>query len=747
MKSYIDKLLRKEKKPISMEKLIRKIESKISLEKGQDVCLNEAEKQEIIDYINDGVSKYYIIKTPSDNYILTSKTSYRKGRFYADRNGAGKVVVDNSYFDKNGNYIIKEDSISIGRDKTNGAIDGDYVLVDIGSKKIPARIDKIVDRKIDYIPGEVIRINTSYFVKPIDKKKQNLIIALEGEAIEGDRVLVSLEEYVNDNYYIGKIINRFNHKDDPNEAILWEAFKHGIDNNFSEESLKQLETISDVVRDIDTIGREDLTNWEIFTIDGEDTKDMDDAISCTINEKGNYVLGVHITDVASIIPEDSPLDRDAFRKGNSYYLGGCVLPMTPHKISNGIGSLNPYVKRMAVSCIMEIDSDGHVVNYRITPTIIKSRLKMTYDKVNNILKDVNVDSDYMDHVDTLKRMNILALKLRRNRLKKGAIEFERSELKSCYGEEGKVVDFSIRTQDVAENLIQEFMLIANETVDYHLTKKNLPCIHRIHGEPNLERVEKFLKFLEAINLPFEDYSAEEVVSDRKAYQKLVKHISNSDRLKKLLNTEAIKCMSRAKYSHENIGHYGLAKENYCHFTSPVRRYSDLTVHRILWDCDFLGENHDKNRRKWFKKIPDISSRTTYTEKISDDAERDVLRMLCAEYMSEHIGEIFEGTIICISQNCITVDLDNYIEGTVRVKDLPGDFVYSPESYSLVPLSGGDSYFVGDKLRLKLKASSTETKHIDFTVEEKIRQNDIVNSKEINNAVKIMAKMNIRKKKS
>lgn len=745
MKSYINYILKKEKKAISLNRLISKIEDMLSKEKGTTIILNEVEKQEVFDILEKGVDTYEIFKTPSDNYIYMSKTSFRKGRFYADKSGAGKVSITTTYINGEGNIVVNEDRVEIARDKTNGAIDGDFVLVDIGGRKIPPVIKKVIDRKLDYISGEVYVIGTSYFVKPIDKRKQNIIIALQEPAVEGERVAVSLDRPVSSNYYVGKIVKRFNHKDDPNEEILWEAFKHGVDNDFSEEALKQLEDIPNSVRNIDKVGREDLTDWMIFTIDGEDTKDMDDAISCTINSKGNYILGVHITDVASIIPENSPLDKEAFRKGNSYYLGGCVLPMTPHKISNGIGSLNPGVERLAVSCIMEISPDGKIINYRITPTVIKSRLKMSYSKVNDILKEGKISPEYKDFASTLILMNKLALQLRKNRLKKGAIEFDKSDIKVLYGADGKIVDFSVRRQDVAENLIEEFMLIANETVDKDLSRRGLPCVHRIHGNPNEEKIIEFLKFLDAINLPFESCSPDEISTSRKAYQKLVKHISGSSRLSNLLSTEAIKCMSRAKYSPENIGHFGLAKDNYCHFTSPVRRYSDLTVHRILWDCVFNKEKSKENKNKWIKKLPEIAEKTTHMERVSDDTERDVLRMLYAGYLENHIGEEFDATVINVSKDCLTVELDNLIEGTVRVKDLPGSYVHSPESYSLVSLDNEDNYYVGDRLRLKLKSSSKETRKIDFIVVDKINETDIVNSREINKSVKIKAKREINSK--
>ena len=738
MKKYVELALMKEKKAVSLEKIVSRIEKIKSEESGIDVLLTDDEKNDVLEILEKLVSDYEVYKTPSNNYIAMSKTSFRKGRFYGDRTGAGKVTVVSSYTDKIGKLNVSTERFDISKDNVNGAIDGDFVLMDLGNPKTPPKIVKLLDRKLDYVPGEVYRVGTAYFVKPIDKKKQGITIALEGEAIEGERVAVSIDGHGSDDFYTGTIVKVFNHKDDPNEDILWEAFKHGIDNNFSKESMNQLDYIPSTIKDIDRIGREDLTDWEIFTIDGADTKDMDDAISCKINEKGNYVLGVHITDVATIIPEGSPLDKDAFVKGNSYYLGGTVIPMTPHKISNGIGSLNPHVDRLAVSCICEISPDGEVLNYRITPTVIHSKLKMTYDKVNDILKNGIIDDDYKEFSDTLHLMQKLSLILRKKRLVHGSIEFNRPELRTIY-EDGKVKGFDIRIQDVAENLIEEFMLVANETVDKDLTKRGLPCVHRVHDCPNEDRIIQLLKLLEAVNLPFDEYSPEELSTDKYAYQKFVEHLSRAGSLSPLLMTEAIKCMSRAKYSGENIGHYGLAKENYCHFTSPVRRYSDLTVHRILWDCVFDKTNVNKSRIKWEKKVPEIAERTSHTERVADECERDVLRMLCAEYMQDHIGEEFDATITCVSGDNIVVELDNMMEGTVRVKDLKGSYAFSPETYTLVSLDGEDDYSIGNRLRLKLKEANKETKKIDFTIVDKIKDTNINNADEINTNVKINAK--------
>ena len=738
MKKYIELVLLKEKKPASFDKIVSKIQKIKSDEAGKDVTLSDQDLSDIYDILQDLVKNYEVYQTPSNNFILMSKTSFRKGRFYGDRTGAGRVSVTNSYVDRDGKLNVSTERYDISKDNVNGAIDGDFVLIDLGGSKFPPKVVELLDRKLDYVPGEVYRVGNSYFLRPADKKKQGITIAIEEDAIEGERVAVSIESRGSDNFYTGKIVKRFNHKDDPNEDILWEAFKHGVDNSFSDESMEQLEHIPSTVRDIDRIGREDLTDWTIFTIDGADTKDMDDAISCTINENGNYELGVHITDVASIIPEGSPLDKDAFNKGNSYYLGGTVLPMTPHKISNGIGSLNPYVDRMAISCICEISPEGEVLNYRITPTVINSKLKMTYGKVNDILKNGVVDPEYEEFKDTLLLMQKLSLILRKKRLVHGSIEFNRPELRTIY-EDGKVQGFELRVQDVAENLIEEFMLVANETVDKHLTKKGLPCVHRVHSTPNEERVTQLLALLDAVNLPFNDYSVDELCSDKYAYQKFVEHIAKTGHLSTLLTTEAIKCMSRAKYSEENIGHYGLAKENYCHFTSPVRRYSDLTVHRILWDCEFNREKSPKGRIKWEKKVPEIAEKTTHTERVADECERDVLRMLCCEYMADHIGEEFDATVTCVSADNIVVELDNMMEGTVRVKDLKGPYAFSPDTYTLVSLDGEDDYTIGNRLRIKLKSSDKELKRMDFTIIDKIKDTEINNAEEINTQVKIKEK--------
>lgn len=739
MKHYVDLVLKKEKKAISLEKIYGKVEKFIMKEDPTSSGLSIAEKQEIDKVIADGVEHYKYYKTPSNNYMAIYKTSFRRGRFHGNRAGEGKVTVISERQVTDGNPLITSTDYVISKENVGGAIDGDLVLIDLGTKNAKPKVVEILNRNLENITGEVYRIGKSYFVRPIDKKKQNLTIALEGEAIEGQRVAVELKEQTGANFYIGEVTRTFNHKDDPDEDILWEAFKCGIDDQFSKEAIEQVKNIPMSVRDIDKIGRSDLTDWEIFTIDGDDTKDIDDALSCKILENGNYEIGVHIADVSHYVPKDSPLDKDAFRKGTSNYLAGTVIPMLMHELSNGICSLNPGVERLAMSCVMEVNPEGKVVNYNIMPTVIKSRIKMSYTKVNDILKEGKVDPDYREHADTLRNLNKLALILRKNRIRVGAVEFDRPEMKLIFGEDGEVTGFSLRNQDVGENLIEEYMLLANETVDKHLSKLGFPCLHRVHSTPNLDRLTDYFKLLDAVNYPFSKYKPVECAENSKALQELAEFIKDTGRLSNVLSANLIKCMARAKYSPENIGHCGLAKTNYCHFTSPIRRYPDLTVHRIIKDCCFDKENARCNAKEWESELVEIGQHSSKMERIADEAETKTLSMRCSEYMAKHIGEQYEGTVIGISHHGIQIQLDNMIEGKVRLKNMLGDYVYNMETYTLVSLDGRDNYFIGDRLLVEVVDANKENKTIDFKVISKVDENYIQNSDGSNNYVKMIAR--------
>ena len=744
MENYVYLVLKKAKKPLSFDVICSKIE-KIMGDDEDSFVLGEEDKEEIKKILVNGVSNYSFYLSPNGKYSLMSKTSFKKGKFYSDKNGNGRVNVISSYVDENEKKHVTQKNYFVSKENSKGAIDGDIVIIDVDNRNNNSKVTKIVDRHLENMVGEVYRIGSSYFLRPIDKKKQSINIALPDGGIEGQRVAVDITGQNADNFYIGKVTRVFNHKDDPEEDVLWEAFKLGIDDRFSKESLEQLKTIPTKVRDIDKIGREDFTGWEIFTIDGSDTKDIDDAVSCTILPNGNYQIGVHIADVSYYIPEDSPLDMDARRKGTSNYLVGKVIPMFPHELSNGICSLNPGVERLTMSCIMEVDSNGKLVNYRITPGVIKSRIKMSYEKVNDILKRNIVDPEYEEYTETLRNLNKLALVLRKKRIKNGAIEFNRPEMKVILDDKGKVIGFSKRVQDLAENLIEEYMLLTNETIDKFIVKNGFPCLHRVHDIPSSDKLNDYLMFLSAINYSFKpgmNITGEEIAENRELMLDLVMHANSSNKLSNLLTYMLIRCNSRAIYSTNNIGHYGLAKENYLHFTSPIRRYPDLTVHRDLKD---VLNGDTKKINKWKEKLPGIGIWSSKMEKTEDDAEDATLRMKCAEYMSEHIGQKFEGVITGISDRGLTIELDNLIEGFVKTKDLRGSYVYSSDSYSLVSLDGFENYFVGDKLIVKVISASKDDKKINFSVVSKVEENKTVNSDVINNDIKVKTKMNRAKR--
>ena len=735
MKELVEKALKKEKTPISLEKLYEKIEKILKKENEDFCCLNSEQKLEIVGILEEGVVNRDFIKTPNGNYLHILKSNFRCGKFVGTRKGDGFVNVFYSYVDKDGKRVLKSEKYSVSVNDANGAIDGDEVFIELTGKGNECRICEILNRDLENITGEVYSIGSNFYVKPIDKKKQGLVICLNSPALDGQRVSVKLLSQQSNNYYLGEITRVFNHKDDPAEDILWEAFKCGIDDQFSDDSKTQVSFIPQKVLDVDRIGREDLTDWEVFTIDGDDTKDIDDALSCKVLPNGNYLVGVHIADVSHYVKKGSPLDKDAYKRGTSYYLGGKVIPMLPHELSNGICSLNPGVERLAMSCIMEITPDGCVKRHYIKRTIIKSSLKMTYSKVNQLLKTGVIPEGYEEHADTLKNLNKLAIALRNRRLANFALEFDRPELKLIYGEDGSVVDFSLKHSDVAENLIEEFMLIANETVDRHIVNSGYPCLHRVHDSPNPEKLEDFFKLLAAVNLPYTKHSYLECIDFPKYLQDLGEHIKKESKLSGMLSLNLVKCMSRAKYSPINIGHSGLAKTHYCHFTSPIRRYPDLTIHRIV--DDIIDDNLSQD--DWREELPDIGTQSSKMERVSDDAEDIVLRMKCSEYMEKHIGEEYEGTVIGISDRTLLIQLDNMIEGRVKVKSLAGPYTYNPETFSLLSVDGNENYYIGDRLRVKVHSASKEDKTIDFEIVEKIDENKIVDKNGTNKALKIKAK--------
>ena len=453
-----------------------------------DYICNELDysKKDILDALEKLENNFSVIKNKKGNYIFLEHTSFRKGRYYYDRRNNGKVVVSSSK-DNNTYYDVLD---------KKDAIDGDYVLVNLQSKEkrgpLFAEIKKVLTRDLDRIKGEVYSKNNKLYIKPISKKYKDLNIELLNDAKIGSKVLVSLPNQTTNNY-LGSFVKYINEYFEDLDSISI-ANDYGFDDKFTNATLKQVNAIPLNVRDIDLIGRVDLRNKNIFTIDCSDTKDMDDAISCELLPNGNYSVGVHIADVSYYVPLGSHIDQDAYQRGTSLYLTNKVFPMLPVELSNGICSLNPNVDRLAVSCIMEIDSLGTLKGYNIFKSVINSKKKMNYDEVNNLLNGNNYDNSYAPYSEVLNNLNNIAIKLKQNRMKNYGLDFNKKEARFVTDEFNNVIDIELRGNDKAENLIEEFMVLTNEVVDKHLSLNGYPCIHRIHEGPLLNKLEDFFKF-------------------------------------------------------------------------------------------------------------------------------------------------------------------------------------------------------------------------------------------------------------
>ena len=637
-------------------------------------------------------------KSKKREYILMSNTKTLKcGYIRINRSGNGFVDVENGL------------DIFVRSENLNGAINNDFVEVDYSTRNNEAYVIKILKRDLSNLVGEMVSIKNKLVFKP-DDDKLNIIVKLTkdslNQVVEGHKVLVQIIKEIGKRQYLGKIAKIIGHKNDPGVDIIAIALRHGIEVEFSEEVIKELEDIPNVVLENEKVGRKDLTNEMIFTIDGDDTKDIDDAISIKKNNE-NYILGVHIADVSHYVKMGSSLYDSAFKRGTSSYLADTVIPMIPHQLSNGICSLNPEVERLTISCVMTINKNGKVIDYDIFPSVIKSRKQMTYKNVNKILEEDIVPEGYEAYVSDLKLMAELAKILRAEKVSRGYIDFGLDEAKIIQDETGKAIDVVKRERGVGENLIEDFMIAANETIATHISNMDLPFIYRVHDVPNSEKIEDFKNLIKQMGY--------QIHTDLNKITPLtMQKVLNELRDKKefnILSDMLLRSMKKAIYSTNNIGHFGLALTNYTHFTSPIRRFPDLTVHRLL--RTYLFENRiDMETINYNEKyLVDVATNSSETEVAAQEAERDVLDMKMAEYMESHIGEEYDGIISSVTNFGMFVELDNLIEGLVHISTLDGYFEYIPEILSLV--SDNKRYRIGDTVRVVVVSASKESSTIDF----------------------------------
>ena len=640
-----------------------------------------------------------------------------KNREYMLMNNTKSLKVGKLRINKNGNGFVEcePEDIFVHSNDLNGAINGDFVEVEIKTRlndpEPEGYIRNILKRDLKNVVGEMVKDKKTLAFKP-DDEKLNIAVKLTKESmkgcVEGHKVIISIIKEIGNRTFLGKVEKIIGHKNDPGVDILTIAAKHSIETEFSEEVKRELKNIPDEVCENDLIGRTDLTKEMIFTIDGDDTKDIDDAISVKRDGK-NYVLGVHIADVSNYVKVGSALYDSAFSRGTSSYLADTVIPMIPHQLSNGICSLNPEVIRLTLSCIMTIDNNGKVISYDIFPSYIKSRKQMTYKNVNKILDENIIPEGYGEFADTLKLMHELSKILRQEKINRGYIDFGIDEAKVIQDENGKAIDIVKRIQGTGEKLIEDFMIAANETVATHISNMDLPFIYRVHDLPNAEKIEDFSNLIKQMGYQIHTNLSKIIPV---TMQKLLNEFRDKDEFV-ILSDMLLRSMKKAIYSTNNIGHFGLASKNYTHFTSPIRRFPDLTVHRLL--RTYLFENRIDMETINFnaKYLIDVAEHSSETEVNSVEAERDVLDMKMAEYMESHIGEEYEGIISGVTNFGMFVELDNLIEGLVHISTLDGFYTYVPEMLSLISANKKNKYRIGDKVKIIVTNANKNQGIIDF----------------------------------
>ncbi len=608
------------------------------------------------------------------------------------------------------------EDIYIDKSNINNAVNDDKVLVELVNNygKIEGKVLRVLNRDLTNLIGEVYYIKDKPYVKLEDKKK-NIEIKLDEKTskgvVAGTKVIVTVLKEMSRNKYMGKINTIIGHKDDPGVDIKLIAYKHNIYEEFSSKALEQTDNIPTEVNDKDLIGRTDLTDKMIFTIDGDDTKDIDDAISYEYKD-GLHILGVHIADVSYYVTENSYLDKDALERGTSSYLADSVIPMLPHKLSNGICSLNEGVVRLTQSCVMKIDDTGKVVDYDIFPSYIKSRKKMTYKKVNDIIIRNIIDPEYKEFADTLIKMNNLAHILRANKVRRGYIDFDLDEAKIIVDEDKNVVGIEKRIREDGERLIEDFMIAANETVATHIYNMDLPFIYRVHDVPNQDKVTRFLNMVSLLG-----YKVNGKIKDLTpiSMQKLLDQLKDVPQYK-ILSSMLLRSMRKAVYQKENIGHFGLGSKCYTHFTSPIRRYPDLEVHRLLRTYLYNHKLDNETIDYYQANLDYIATQSSEREQASVEAEREVMDMKMAEYMENHIGEIYDGVISGVESFGFFVELDNLVEGLVHINSLKGDYYnYVEELLCLIGQNTKKRYTIGDKVKIKVVGASKEAMTIDFEI--------------------------------
>lgn len=676
--------------------------------------LSEADEfTNLVKTLNELENSGQLIRTRKNRYGLPEKMNLIRGTIQMHAKGFAFLIPEEESMD----------DVYINQTDLQSAMNGDTVFVrversDEAGKRPEGVVVRIIERQTKQIIGTYEDNGAFGFVIADDKRIPNDIFVPKGQAkgaISGHKVIVEITKYPEGRMSAeGEVIQILGHKNDPGMDILSIIYKNGIAIDFPQEVLDQAESIPETISERDLQDRKDLRNETIVTIDGADAKDLDDAVTVTRLENGNYKLGVYIADVTHYVKEDSPIDKEAFERGTSVYLVDRVIPMIPHRLSNGICSLNPQVDRLVLGCDMEINTKGEVVNHDIFQAVIKTTERMTYKAVNQILvdNDEEVIEHYQSLVPMFKDMENLAEILRSKRFGRGAIDFDFKEAKVLVDKKGNAEDVVIRERSVGERLIEEFMLCANETIAEHFHWMDVPFIHRIHEDPDPGKLQTFFEFIARFGYVVKGTSNE---IHPQALQKVLDEVKGTEEdiiISKLM----LRSMKQAKYDPQSIGHFGLATEFYTHFTSPIRRYPDLIVHRLIRTYLIQNQLGGKTRAHWKEKMPEIARQASMKERAAVDAEREVDDLKKAEFMQDKIGEEFEGVISSVTNFGLFVELANTVEGLVHVSYLTDDYYHFDErAYAMIGERTGNVFQVGDTLTVKVAQVNLEERSVDFEI--------------------------------
>ncbi len=630
------------------------------------------------------------------------------GTFISNARGFGFVEVEGN-----------EEDFFIPEDKTGGAFHMDRVQIAFlpgrRGQRREAEVVRILERGTKQLVGTYEQSQNFGFVIP-DNSRIGTDIFVPKErskgAVTGHKVVVELTSYGDERHKPeGRVVELIGHINDPGVDIMSIVRGFELPTEFGEKVMNQANRTPETVSEADRAGRTDLRGLQMVTIDGEDAKDLDDAVSLFKDEGGFFHLGVHIADVTNYVQENSALDWEALERGTSVYLVDRVIPMLPHKLSNGICSLNQGVDRLALSCLMTINGKGEVTDYQIEETVIRVDRRMSYTSVRKILedKDEAERKAYETLVPMFEEMEELASLLRKKRHKRGSIDFDFAESKIILDEDGRPVEIKPYERNVATKIIEDFMLIANETVAQHFFWLETPFVYRTHEKPDPDKIKKLSTFIRNFGYHIKQ-TGEEI--HPKELQKLLNKIADTDE-ETLISRLTLRSMKQAKYTVECTGHFGLACQYYCHFTSPIRRYPDLQIHRIIKE-QLRGKLSEGRISHYEEKLPEVAKHASKMERRAAEAERETDKLKKAEYMEERIGEIYDGVICGITQWGIYVELPNTVEGLVHVSSLAGDyFYYDEEACEMVGKESGVSYKLGQRVTIQVKGVDRLARTVDF----------------------------------